>query len=126
MTQRIAYAHQAPKLFQKFLEFSGAIREAGIDQAIYDLVDIRASQVNGCAFCLDMHVKEAKIHGERELGLYHISVWRETPPFSGKERTAPGRTGRGAQNFEGGLGRLFEKGGGEISGKEKMERRGWD
>ena len=76
MTQRIAYAHQSPKLFQKFLEFSGAIREAGIDQQIYDLVDIRASQLNGCAFCLDMHVKEAKIHGERELRLHHVSIWR--------------------------------------------------
>jgi AhpD family alkylhydroperoxidase len=88
MTQRIAYAHQSPKLFQKFLEFSGAIREAGIDQQIYDLVDIRASQLNGCAFCLDMHVKEAKIHGERELRLHHVSIWRESPLFSARERAA--------------------------------------
>ena len=88
MTQRIAYAHQSPDLFKKFAEFSSAIREAGIDQPIYDLVDIRASQLNGCAFCLDMHVKEAKIHGERELRLHHVSIWRESPLFSARERAA--------------------------------------
>jgi len=88
MTQRIAYAQQSPKLFEKYREFSTALREAGIDQHIYDLVDIRASQLNGCAFCVDMHVKEAKIHGERELRLYHVSIWRESPLFSARERAA--------------------------------------
>ena len=88
MTQRIAYATQSPNLFKTFLEFSNAIREAGIDQQIYDLVDIRASQLNGCAFCLDMHVKEAKVHGERELRLHHLSIWRESPLFSARERAA--------------------------------------
>ncbi|HEY0467093.1 MAG TPA: carboxymuconolactone decarboxylase family protein [Polyangiaceae bacterium] len=88
MTQRIAYAHQSPNLFKKFVEFSNGIREAGIDPQIYDLVDIRASQLNGCAFCLDMHVKEAKIHGERELRLHHVSIWRESALFSARERAA--------------------------------------
>ncbi|HET7539051.1 MAG TPA: carboxymuconolactone decarboxylase family protein [Polyangiaceae bacterium] len=88
MTQRIAYAQQSPNLFKKFLEFSNALREAGIDQQIYDLIDIRASQLNGCAFCLDMHIKEAKIHGERELRLHHVSIWRESPLFSARERAA--------------------------------------
>ena len=88
MTQRLAYAQQSPTLFKKFREFSNALREAGIDQRIYDLVDIRASQLNGCAFCLDMHVKEAKIHGERELRLYHVSIWRESTLFSARERAA--------------------------------------
>jgi len=88
MTQRIAYTHQSPALFKKFLEFSGALKESGIDQQIHDLVNIRASQLNGCAFCLDMHVKEAKIHGERELRLHHLSIWRESPLFSARERAA--------------------------------------
>jgi AhpD family alkylhydroperoxidase len=88
MTQRIAYAQQSPELFKKYREFSTALREAGIDQQIYDLVDIRASQLNGCAFCLDMHVKEAKLHGERELRLHHVSIWRESPLFSERERAA--------------------------------------
>jgi len=88
MTQRIAYTQQSPALFKKFLEFSNAIKEAGIDKQIHDLVTVRASQLNGCAFCLDMHVKEAKIHGERELRLHHLSIWRESPLFSARERAA--------------------------------------
>ncbi|HYP99164.1 MAG TPA: carboxymuconolactone decarboxylase family protein [Polyangiaceae bacterium] len=88
MSQRIAYPQQSPELFKKYQEFSRALREAGIDQKIYDLVDIRASQLNGCAFCLDMHVKEAKLHGESELRLYHVAIWRESPLFSDRERAA--------------------------------------
>ena len=88
MTQRIDYARQSPNLFKKFLEFSGAIKEAGIDRQLHDLINIRASQLNGCAFCLDMHVKEVKIHGERELRLHHLSIWRESPLFSDRERAA--------------------------------------
>ena len=49
---------------------------------------LRASQLNGCAFCVDMHVKEAKIHGDRELRLHHVAVWRESPLFSEQERAA--------------------------------------
>jgi AhpD family alkylhydroperoxidase len=88
MTQRIEYARQSATLFKKFLDFNNAIKEAGIDQQLLDLVNIRASQLNGCAFCLDMHVKQAKIHGERELRLHHLSIWRESPLFSARERAA--------------------------------------
>src|SRR5262249_24558773 len=56
--------------------------------ALEDLVNIRASQLNGCAFCLDMHVKQAKIHGERELRLHHVATWRESTLFSARERAA--------------------------------------
>ena len=49
---------------------------------------MRVSQLNGCAFCLDMHVKEAKIHGERELRLHHLAIWRESPLFDARERAA--------------------------------------
>ena len=56
--------------------------------ALAHLVDIRASQLNGCAFCLDMHVKEAKLHGERELRLHHVAIWRESALFSLRERAA--------------------------------------
>ncbi len=66
-----------------------AIANSGhLDPKIAYLVDIRASQMNGCAFCLDMHVKEAKLHGERELRLYHVAIWRESPLFTPKERAA--------------------------------------
>ena len=88
MTQRIAYTHQSPALFEKFLEFSNALKKSVIETTIHDLINIRASQLNGCAFCLDMHVKEAKIHGERELRLHHLSIWRESPLYSARERAA--------------------------------------
>lgn len=87
-TARIDYMKQAPALFKKFLDFSMAIKDASIEPGLSFLVDIRASQLNGCAFCLDMHVKEAKIHGERELRLHHVAIWQESPLFSERERAA--------------------------------------
>ncbi len=88
MTQRINYAKHSPQLLTTYRAFSTAAHESAIDQAIQDLVNIRASQLNGCAFCLDMLVKEAKIHGERELRLYHAAIWRESPLFTARERAA--------------------------------------
>jgi AhpD family alkylhydroperoxidase len=63
-------------------------RSGHIEPRLSHLVDIRASQMNGCAFCLDMHVKEAKLHDERELRLHHVAIWRESPLFTAKERVA--------------------------------------
>jgi AhpD family alkylhydroperoxidase len=88
MTQRIDYQKQSPELFKKFVEFSLALRHSVIEESIRDLVDVRASQINGCAFCLDMHVKEATMHGERPLRLHHVAAWRESTLFSPRERAA--------------------------------------
>lgn len=88
MTQRINYIQKSPELFKKFLEFSNALKNSAIEEATRDLVSIRASQLNGCGFCLDMHVKEAHIHGERSLRLYHVATWRESTLFSPRERAA--------------------------------------
>jgi len=66
MSARLNYFQQSPELAKKFLEFSNVLQTSAIEQGIRDLVNIRASQLNGCAFCLDMHVKEAKIHAERD------------------------------------------------------------
>jgi len=82
---RLDYAQRAPELFKKFLDFAMAFK---MDEGLALLVDIRASQLNGCAFCLDMHVKQAKLHGERELRLHHVAIWRESPLFTPKERAA--------------------------------------
>ncbi|GAA0800360.1 carboxymuconolactone decarboxylase family protein [Cupriavidus gilardii] len=86
MTQRLNYIQQSPELFKAYLNFSQAIDGGAIERSLLDLVSIRASQLNGCAFCLDMHVKEAKLHGERELRLYHVAIWRESTLFSPRER----------------------------------------
>jgi AhpD family alkylhydroperoxidase len=88
MTQRIDYQQQSPEPFKKLLPFSLALNESTIEQSIRHLVDIRASQINGCAFCVDMHVKEATMHGERPLRLHHVAIWRESTLFSARERAA--------------------------------------
>jgi AhpD family alkylhydroperoxidase len=82
---RLDYMGLSAELFKKYLAFSMANK---MDEGLAILIDIRASQLNGCAFCLDMHVKQAKIHGERELRLHHVSIWRESNLFSAKERAA--------------------------------------
>lgn len=88
MTQRIDYQKQSPELFKKFLEFSMALNKSAIEEPIRDLVDLRASQINACAFCTDMHVKAATMQGERALRLHHVAIWRESPLFSPRERAA--------------------------------------
>lgn len=89
MSQRLDYAAQAPELFRAYVNFSLALKQqSGLEPTLQDLVTLRASQLNGCAFCVDMHVKEARLHGERELRLHHVAVWPESPLFSARERAA--------------------------------------
>jgi len=88
MSQRLDYYKQSPELARKLFELSGAVKKGSLGNTLLDLVNIRASQLNGCALCLDMHCKEAKIHGERELRIYHVPIWRESPLFSDVEKAA--------------------------------------
>ena len=85
---RLNYMQQSPELFKKFLEFSTAIAGGSLEPGLFHLIDLRASQLNGCAFCVDMHVKQARMHEERELRLHHVAIWRESPLFSPRERAA--------------------------------------
>lgn len=86
--QRLNYMQQAPELFKKLGQLNSAMKETTIEEKIIDLVDIRASQLNGCSFCLDMHSKVAKLHGERELRLYQVAAWRDSTLFAPRERAA--------------------------------------
>lgn len=70
------------------LELEKYVRSAGLEPGLLDLVKIRASQINGCAWCLDMHTKDARAAGETEQRIYALSAWRETPFFSQRERAA--------------------------------------
>ena len=88
MSQRLDYYTSSPDLSKKLFELSGAVKKGSLGNTLLDLVNIRASQLNGCALCLDMHCKEAKIHGERELRIYHVPIWRESPLFSDAEKAA--------------------------------------
>jgi AhpD family alkylhydroperoxidase len=119
MTQRSNYMKQSPELFKKFLEFSNQLHASSIEKSTTDLVSIRASQLNGCAFCVDMHNKEAKIHGERELRLYHLAVWSESPLFSPRERAALAWTEALTKLSEGGVpDALYDRVRSELSEKE--------
>lgn len=86
MQPRLDYYAASPRLGKMLSELSQAVKQASLPVSLIHLADLRASQINGCAFCVDMHVKEAKIHGERELRLYHVPIWRESPLFTPKER----------------------------------------
>ena len=88
MSQRLDYRQQSPEQFKEFVRFNLKIQEGTIEKSILDLVFLRASQLNGCAFCLDMHAKQATIRGERPLRLYNIAAWRESPLFGARERAA--------------------------------------
>lgn len=83
---RVDYQKQSPELFKKFVEFNMTFGHSSIEQSIRELVEVRVSQINGCAFCVDMHVKQATIHGERALRLHHVAIWRESNLFSPRER----------------------------------------
>ena len=88
MTQRINYAEQSAEFFKKFVAFSTALNNSTIEEGIRHLVEIRASQLNGCGLCVDMHIKQATIHGERPLRLHHLAIWRESTLFVPRERAA--------------------------------------
>jgi AhpD family alkylhydroperoxidase len=88
MTQRLDYQQQSPAFFKKLYEVSAVEGTCSIEESIRHLVHIRASQLNGCTFCVDMHVKQATIHGERAIRLHHIAVWRESNLFEPRERAA--------------------------------------
>jgi len=88
VSQRQSYQEHSPELVKKLAELNFKIRSGAIEQSIVDLVNLRASQINGCAFCVDMHVKEATIRGERPLRLHHVAIWRESELFSPRERAA--------------------------------------
>ena len=86
--QRLNYFALSAPAFQHIAALDKYCKESGVDPTILRLVQIYASQLNGCAFCVDIHVKEAKISGERELRIYHVPVWQESPLFSDKEKAA--------------------------------------
>lgn len=86
--QKLNYYAHFKSAFAKLQELEGLIKESSLDPKLRHLVKLYASQLNGCAFCVDMHSKEAKIDGERELRLYHLPVWHESPLFTDKEKAA--------------------------------------
>lgn len=88
MQPRMNIAELAPDLYRAVAALEGAVGRSGIDRRLLHLVKLRASQINGCAFCVDMHVKESLADGIAAQVLHLVSVWRESPLFDARERAA--------------------------------------
>jgi len=88
MKTRMNYFAKEPKLLGAVSALEKAVQESGFDRKLLHLVKLRASQINGCAYCVDMHVKEARHDGETEQRIHLISAWRESPLYSERERAA--------------------------------------
>lgn len=88
MNQRANYQKLAPASTNALFALEKTMAESPLDHGIINLVKIRVSQLNGCLFCLDMHMKEARRRDERELRLHHLPLWRESSLFSAKEKAA--------------------------------------
>lgn len=78
----------APEAVKALQTLEGYVRRSGLEKSLLELVKTRASQINGCGFCLDMHTKDARAAGETEQRLYCLSVWRECPFYTDRERAA--------------------------------------
>jgi AhpD family alkylhydroperoxidase len=88
MEPRLDYQNAFPEGYQGMLHLEAIIRRSGLEPLLYELVKIRASQLNGCAFCIDMHTKDARAKGETEQRIYALSAWHEGPFFTDRERAA--------------------------------------
>lgn len=88
MKERLDYAKVAPNALKAMLELEKYMATSGLERTLYELVKTRTSQINGCAYCIDMHTKDARKAGETEQRLYALNAWRETPFFTKRERAA--------------------------------------
>jgi AhpD family alkylhydroperoxidase len=91
MNQRLSL-QTAPEAYAAVSGVERYIRGCGLEKSLVELVKMRASQINGCAFCIDMHAKDARAHGETEQRLYLLSAWQESAIFTDRERAALGWT----------------------------------
>jgi AhpD family alkylhydroperoxidase len=88
MEPRIAYGDVASGAVKVMYGLEAYVRQSGLEPSLLELVKLRASQINGCAYCIDMHTKDARARGESEQRLYALVAWRETPFYSERERAA--------------------------------------
>lgn len=88
MEPRLDYTKASPEAYRAMAQLEAVVRHSGLDANLLELIKIRASQLNGCAYCIDMHTKDARAKGETEQRIYALDAWRETPFFTDKERAA--------------------------------------
>ncbi|MGH2459906.1 MAG: carboxymuconolactone decarboxylase family protein, partial [Chloroflexota bacterium] len=88
MEPRIEYGKVAPGVFGAMRGLEEYVHQSGLEPSLVDFVKLRASQINGCAYCIDMHTKDARARGESEQRLCELVAWRETPFYTERERAA--------------------------------------
>ncbi len=88
MKHKLDYSKVLPEGMRVMNALDRYSQNCGLEPSLLDLIKLRASQINGCAYCVDMHSKDARTGGETEQRLYNLSVWRETPYYTDRERAA--------------------------------------
>jgi AhpD family alkylhydroperoxidase len=88
MKSRYDYTQAAPAAYRAMLGLEQYLHECGLEESLIHLIKLRASQLNGCAYCLDMHWKDLRAIGENEQRLYSLDAWRECPYYTDRERAA--------------------------------------
>ena len=88
MEPRLDFSKHAPEPLHALLSIERYLAKCGLEHKLMHLVKVRASQINGCAYCIDMHSKDARALGETEQRLYGLNAWRETPFYTDRERAA--------------------------------------
>jgi AhpD family alkylhydroperoxidase len=121
MEARLDYPRLAPEAARALYSLGNYLAGSGLEHGLLELVKIRASQINGCAFCIDMHTKDARAMGETEQRLYALNAWRETPFFSDRERAALAWT-EAVTRIDGGVSdELFAEARQQFSEKELVD-----
>ena len=88
MKPRMNFYQAAPETIKALVAVESQITASGLEQSLIELVKTRASQINGCAYCINMHTEDARKHGETEQRLYLLNAWHESPLYSERERAA--------------------------------------
>jgi AhpD family alkylhydroperoxidase len=88
MSERLNYGEASPEGYQAMIGLEQHVHNSGLEHSLLELVKTRASQINKCAYCIDMHTKDARAEGETEQRLYALNAWRETPFFTARECAA--------------------------------------
>jgi AhpD family alkylhydroperoxidase len=88
MTPRLNFRDVAPDTLEAMLDLESRVRASGLEPSLIELVKTRASQINGCAYCIHMHTRDARARGETEERLYLLAAWRESPLYTPRERAA--------------------------------------
>ena len=86
--QRLSYKEASPEAFKALLHTEMQVHKTGIEESLLELVKMRASQINGCAWCLEMHTKDARAQGETEQRLYLLAAWRDAHCYTPRARAA--------------------------------------